>query len=310
MEIQTFHYSDFTTFQNLAELKQRQNETISVVIPARNEETTIGTIVRTIHKSNRSNGLVDEIIVMDDHSEDNTAEAAEYSGARVVQVASAGPKTRHRGKGTALWKSQFIAKGSILIFIDSDLLDFNSNFITGLAGGLLYNQNLQLIKAAYSRPLKTDAELLENSGGRVTEILVRPLINKFLPELAELRQPLAGESALRRSTLENMHFYSGYGVEIGLLLEYFFTLGSQVIGQVELGTRSHRNRTLPELTRMAFEIGDVFFTYLERHEYCTFRYPRSKIIKTWESEEWNTSECGDFPLPPKTATESTVDHGT
>jgi glucosyl-3-phosphoglycerate synthase len=228
----------------------------------------------------------------------------------VLQVSAVGPKIPYRGKGAALWKSQFVARGSILIFIDSDLFDFRRNFITGLSGALLENNDLQLIKASYSRPLKTDGEMLEDSGGRVTEILVRPLINQFLPELAELRQPLAGEYALRRSSLERMHFYSGYGVEIGLLLEYYFTLGCKVIGQVELGTRSHRNRPLSELSRMAFEIEHVFFTYMEQQGYCTFRYPRSKIIKVWEQGTWKTSTCGDFLLHPKVLTERALEYGT
>ncbi|MBN1578907.1 MAG: glucosyl-3-phosphoglycerate synthase [Chitinispirillaceae bacterium] len=308
--IQTFKYEDFPPLSELTALKRQLHETISVVIPALNEESTIGPIVAATRTLKDTTGLVDEVIVMDDSSDDATASVAREAGAKVVHVGGIGPFMQVRGKGLALWKSQFVAGGSIIVFIDADLLDFNDRFIVGLAGALLHDKGLELVKAAYHRPFKSTTGTSDESGGRVTEILVRPLLNLFLAELAELRQPLAGEYAVRRSTLEKMHFYSGYGVEIGLLLEYYFTLGINSIGQVDTGMRTHRNRSLSELSNMAFEIGQVFFNYIEQQGYCTLKYPRNTIIKSCKAGIWKACECEEMRLPPKNLTASTTSHGT
>jgi glucosyl-3-phosphoglycerate synthase len=297
--IQTFKYEDFLPLPVLSALKQQSHESISVIIPARNEESTIGRIVTSLRKLMDATGIIDEIIVMDDASEDATAAVARNAGANVVQVKNSGPHSEERGKGVALWKSQFVCCGTIIAFIDADLLDFDERFIIGLTGALLRNNHLELVKASYRRPLTNGSTTFENSGGRVTEILVRPLLNLFLPELADVHQPLGGEYAVRRPMLGKMHFYSGYGVEIGLLLEYYFSCGTAAIGQVDVGSRTHRNRELSELSFMSFEITQVFFNYLEQHGYCTTRLPRPAIIRSWESGAWKARTCEDIRLPPK-----------
>ena len=308
--IQTYSYEDFLPLEELCSLKQQSRETISIVIPALNEESTIGPIIESIRKLKENAGLVDEIIVMDDSSEDATASVAQKNGAKVVQASEIGPQLPPRGKGLALWKSQFVTGGSIIIFIDADLLDFDERFIIGLGGALLHNKGIELVKAAYHRSIQNGSETLNGSGGRVTEILVRPLLNLFLPDLADLRQPLAGEYAVRRATLEKMHFYSGYGVEIGLLLEYYFTLGKEHIGQVDTGGRSHRNRTLSELSHMSFEIGQVFFDYLENQKYCVFKYPRNTIISSCKSGIWKACQCEELRLQPKMTIEGAFPYDT
>jgi glucosyl-3-phosphoglycerate synthase len=267
--ITTLHSNDILSASGLTSLKKKKNQTISVVIPARNEAATIGPIVKTIRELMRTTGLVDEVVVMDDDSEDATVETARNEGASVYQVATVESSVTPRGKGVALWKSLFVTTGSLLVFIDADLCNFNERFITGLCSALLCNDTLHLAKASYHRPLLTENGQLEDSGGRVTELMVRPLLDMFLPDLAQVHQPLAGEYALRRSSLETIQFYSGYGVEIGLILEYYFTMGIKSIGQVELEKRIHRNRPLNELSIMASEIALVVFSYLEEQGYCT-----------------------------------------
>ncbi len=295
------HSCDYKEYRvpELGELKAKKGERVSVVIPARNEQATIGPIVTRIGTLRGEPGIVDEIIVIDDASEDATARNAAAAGAMVVQAEECGPGVRASGKGAALWKSQFVTNGSIVVFIDADLLDFDERFVIGCAGSLLCHDHLELVKAAYRRPLINGSSTIENSGGRVTEILVRPLLSLFIPELADLHQPLAGEYAVRSSTLELMHFYSGYGVEIGLLLDYFFTFGLDAIGQVDVGTRAHRNRPLGELYRMSLEIGHVFFDSLERQGYCSFSIPGRESLRLCETDADNESGAGILRLPPK-----------
>jgi glucosyl-3-phosphoglycerate synthase len=309
--IQSYRSEDFPSIPALAILKREQGETISVVIPAHNEASTIGKIVSVVRERLVIPGLVDEIVVMDDSSDDATSDVARDAGAEVVRVQGCGPHVDACGKGVALWKSQFVTFGTIMVFIDSDLLDFNEHFVAGLAGALLRERKLEFVKASYRRPLVASATTIDDGGGRVTELLVRPLLSCFLPQLSDLHQPLAGEYAVRRSTVETMHFYSGYGVEMGLLLEYYFTFGVAAIGQVDLGKRTHRNRTLTELSPMSFEITQVLFDYLDEQKYCIIQHPRNTIMKLMESGAWKTNRYDDVRLPSKRFTEGAIEsHGT
>ena len=309
--IQSYRSEDFPSIPALATLKREQGETISVVIPAHNEASTIGNIVSVVRERLVLPGLVDEIVVMDDGSDDTTSDVARDAGAEVVRVQGCAPHVDACGKGAALWKSQFVTFGTIMVFIDSDLLDFSEHFVAGLAGALLRERKLEFVKASYRRPLVASATTIDDGGGRVTELLVRPLLSCFLPQLSDLHQPLAGEYAVRRSTVETMHFYSGYGVEMGLLLEYYFTFGVAAIGQVDLGKRTHRNRTLTELSPMSFEVAQVLFDYLDEQKYCIIRHPRNTIMKLMESGVWKTSRYDDVRLPSKRFTEGEIEsHGT
>lgn len=302
--VKTLHYKDFVPFSQLADRKKRLGKTVSVVVPALNEESTIGNIVASLRASCMGScRLIDEVVVMDGCSEDATVAIAQKAGALVARVDQVGPPVGVRGKGVALWKSQFVAQGDIVVYIDSDLIDFDERFVAGLVGPLLNDDSCTMAKACYRRPLVIGGTILEDSGGRVTELLVRPLLNSFIPELGFMLQPLAGEYALRRETISRMPYFSGYGVEIGLLLEHFFTEGITAIVQVDMGSRMHRNRTLPELSRMAFGIQQALFMVLEQHGYCSFHKPRSTIMRSLHARAWEAFKTEEVALPAKNAIE-------
>lgn len=247
---------------------------VSVCIPARNEETTIGPIVADIHDELvADNGLVDEIVVIDDHSDDQTAALAAEAGAIVVPAdaitlpdipaepgMSGGsdgddPYRPGHGKGEALWRSMHASTGDIIIWCDGDLVDFTTDFIVGLAGPLLTDPSIAFVKADYERPLHGQPD----GGGRVTELVARPALTLLFPVLAELSQPLAGEYAGRREVLEQLPFSCGYGVDVGLVIDISLRFGSESIAQVDLGVRRHRNRPIEELGPMATEVLAAMF---------------------------------------------------
>jgi glucosyl-3-phosphoglycerate synthase len=207
--------------------------------------------------------LVDEIVVMDAGSADDTAATAEAAGARVFYehdvLAGEGPGS---GKGEALWKSLHVCKGDLICFVDADIRNFHARFVYGLLGPLLENPEIQYVKAFYERPIRERNALRATGGGRVTELLARPLINLLWPELAGIVQPLSGEYAGRRKTLEQVPFFSGYGVELGLLVDIAARFGVDAIAQVDLDRRVHRNQDMQALGRMSFGILQAAFLRL------------------------------------------------
>lgn len=239
-----------------AELAARKaGRLVSVCIPARDEEATIGPIVETVRRELQDAvGLVDEILVVDDGSADTTPERAREAGARVVRAGSVMASRKvGGGKGQALWKAVFECRGDLIAFCDGDVRDFGAHFVTGLLGPLIADDRIALVKATYERPLQG----APGGGGRVTELTARPVLSLLFPQLADVSQPLAGESASRREVLEQLPFSSGYGVEIGLLIEVATRYGVESIAQVDLGTRTHRNRTLVELGPQAVSVMQV-----------------------------------------------------
>jgi glucosyl-3-phosphoglycerate synthase len=226
--------------------------TVSVCIPARNEEPTVGAIVGAIRSTLvDSLGLVDEIIVIDDHSTDRTAERATGAGARVVRAAEVLTSYGEgHGKGEALWKSLYASTSDIVIWCDADVRDFDIRFITGLLGPLLIDPDLGFVKGFYERP--DDGQV--RGGGRVTELVARPLFTLLLPELAGIVQPLSGEYGGRRTVLEQVPFVEAYGVDIAMLIDIAAMFGTNAIAQVDLGKRVHRNRPLNELSPMAAQV--------------------------------------------------------
>ena len=263
--VKNFHNSEFESIDELAGLKASGKKSISVVIPALNEEATIGPIVTCIRQHFvEEYGLVDEIVVMDGMSEDQTVQRATDAGASVFNNENAGPEIPLGGKGVSLWKSQFVTSGDIVIFIDSDITDFDRRFICGLVGPLLRHDELSFVKAYYRRPLIMSSGVYGDQGGRITEILVRPLLNALISPLAGLYQPLSGEYAIRRTLMEELPFWSGYGVEIGLLMDVFFSYGLSCIAQVDMDIRCHRNRNVEELGKTSFAILQVIFSKLKR----------------------------------------------
>jgi glucosyl-3-phosphoglycerate synthase len=247
----TFHHEDFAA-EPLAERKVGGGHVVSVCLPARNEATTVGAIVETIRAELVDRvGLVDEVLVIDDHSADRTAAVAEAAGARVVAVDDVLPELGPgEGKGEALWKSVAAADGDLIVWCDADITDFGTRFVTGLVGPLLTRPEVDFVKGFYDRPVGT----ARHGGGRVTELVARPTIALLFPHLASIVQPLAGEYAGRRELLEQLPFVQGYGVDLGLLVDIADLEGSGVIAQVDLGTRRHRNRTLDELGPQALAV--------------------------------------------------------
>lgn len=226
--------------------------TVSVCIPARNEESTVGAIVGTIRTRLVDRlGLVDEIVVIDDHSSDRTAQEAEAAGAVVVRAAEV--LTEHGlgpGKGEALWKSLYASSGDVVVWCDADVRDFDPRFITGVLGPLLTDPDIGFVKGFYERPVDGHVR----GGGRVTELVARPLLTMCFPDLADIVQPLSGEYGGRRHVLEQVPFVKGYGVDIAMLIDIAAMFGASSITQVDLGERVHRNRPLHELSPMAAQV--------------------------------------------------------
>jgi glucosyl-3-phosphoglycerate synthase len=246
-------------FPARALLDRKGEHRISVVLPALDEERTVGAIVTRIRRDLVERcPLVDEVVVMDSGSRDHTIEVATAAGATVVRREDVLPDIPPRaGKGEVLWRSLAATTGDVVVFVDSDLRDFTSTFVTGLLGPLLTDDTVQFVKATYDRPLQTDDGVVPAGGGRVTEIVARPLLALHWPELSGFVQPLSGEYAGRRALLEQLPFASGYGVEMGLLIDTFDRVGLDAMAQVDLSRRKHRNSDLHKLGQMAIEILQV-----------------------------------------------------
>ncbi|MFF4581529.1 glucosyl-3-phosphoglycerate synthase [Streptomyces sp. NPDC001389] len=238
----------------LLERKRAAGTTVSVVLPALDEEATVGEIVEVIRRDLVEGlpvPLVDELVVVDSGSSDRTAEVAAKAGARVVHRDEILPRVPAvRGKGEVLWRSLLATTGEVVCFVDADLRDFSSAFVSGIVGPLLTDPQVQFVKAMYDRPLG-DAP---GQGGRVTELVARPLLNLHWPQLAGFVQPLGGEYAVRRSLLERLPFPVGYGVELGLLVDALHTVGLDALAQVDVGVRLHRHQNGQALGRMAAAI--------------------------------------------------------
>ena len=228
---------------DVVRLAATRTDRVTVAIPARNEAETVGDIVAALHRDLVVGGLVDELIVMDDHSTDDTAGVAMAAGATVVASSSLLCEFGSgHGKGEVLWKSLHASTGDVVVWCDADITDFSSHFVTGLLGPLLSDENVQFTKGHYHRPGEDGT-----GGGRVTELVARPLLSMFFPHLALVAQPLSGEFGGRRAVLERMSFVRGYGVDVGLLIDIAAAMGTDAITQVDLDQRIHRNRPLSEL---------------------------------------------------------------
>lgn len=262
----TFHADEFSDLSRLIDIKRKQGVTISLGLPALNEEKTIREIIKTLQTSLMKDvPLLDEMVLIDSNSTDCTREVAAELGVPVYihQQILAEAGAPREGKGEALWKSLHVLKGDLIAWVDTDVANMHPQFVYGLIGPLLREPRIGYIKGYYHRPIKSGNDLQHEGGGRVTELTVRPLLNLFFPLLSGLVQPLAGEYAGRREVLEKLPFFSGYGVETGLLIDILERFGLSAIGQVNLGTRVHRNRSLADLSLTAFEIVQVILTRLE-----------------------------------------------
>lgn len=264
----TFHADEFSDLEGLLRLKRQQNLTISLALPALNEAKTVGNVIQAIKTPLMDQApVLDEIILIDSNSTDETRSIAEAMGIPVyIHQDTLQQYGARRGKGEALWKSLYLTRGDIILWIDTDIVNIHPRFIYGLIGPLLENPAVQFVKGFYRRPIKVGDQIQAGGGGRVTELTARPLLNLFFPELSGVIQPLSGEYGGRRALLERLPFASGYGVETGLLIDTLKTAGLSAIAQVDLKERIHHNQPIEALSKMSFAIIQTVMGKLEIYE--------------------------------------------
>jgi len=300
----TFHHAQFSNIKELVELKKAQKLSISLCIPTLNEEKTIGKEI-VLFKSELMERfpLLDEIAVIDSGSEDRTLEVASSFGADTYLASDILPELEDkRGKGENLWKAIYQLKGDIIVYIDADIKNIHPRFVYGLVAPLLLKPEVQYVKAFYDRPLAFSGSIRPSGGGRVTEILTRPLFSLFYPELTAIIQPLSGEYAVRREVIEKIPFPIGYGVETSHLIDIFEEYGLTAFAQTDLDQRVHRNQTTRALGKMSFGILQTFLQRLKtKHDIAhlpvlntVFRQFQVRD-ETFETIEYNIQE---YERPP------------
>jgi glucosyl-3-phosphoglycerate synthase len=283
----TWHHSKFSDIGALVSLKQKKGLKISLAFPTLNEEATIGKEILIIRTELMDRyPLLDEIAVIDSSSKDNTRKVAEQFGAKVFTSKVILPKYgTFRGKGENLWKSLYVLEGDIIVWVDADISNISPKFVYGLLGPLLEDNRVGYVKAFYERPIRSSRGIAASGGGRVTEILVRPVFSLFFPELARFVQPLSGEYAGRRSLLERLPFSVGYGVELGHLIDILELEGVNALAQVDLDMRIHRNQTTEALGRMSYGILRTFFERVEKYGKSKLLFPLGDRHISLEREE-------------------------
>jgi glycosyltransferase involved in cell wall biosynthesis/nucleotide-binding universal stress UspA family protein len=262
----TFHADEFRQLRDQVDLKQKQGLRISLALPALNEEETIGPLIRMMKRELMQKvPLLDEIVLIDSNSTDRTREIAGKEGVPVyIHQHMLERLEARQGKGEALWKSLLVTQGDIIVWVDTDIVNIHPRFVYGIIGPFLQNPQIQFVKGYYRRPLKVGMKMQAGGGGRVTELTARPLLNLFYPELSGVVQPLSGEYAGRREALEQAVFFSGYGVETGLLIDIYERYGLSAIAQVDLLERIHHNQHLEALSKMSFAIIQTVMRRLEK----------------------------------------------
>ncbi|MBX3005268.1 MAG: glucosyl-3-phosphoglycerate synthase [Anaerolineales bacterium] len=300
----TYHADEFANLKQLVALKEQQGLTVSLAMPSLNEEATVGKVIRTVQRALMQRvPLVDELVLIDSGSTDRTRAIAEELGVPVHVHQDLLPEYGARsGKGEALWKSLYATRGDIVAWIDTDIVNIHPRFVYGLLGPLLVNPQLQFVKGFYRRPLRRGRHLSAGEGGRVTELTARPLLNLFYPELSGVVQPLSGEYGGRRVALEKLTFYSGYGVETGLLIDVLEKFGLSAIGQSDLMERIHHNQSLEALSMMSFAIIQVVIHKLERRKGLELLEDVNKTMKliryTGERYALDVQEINEQSRPP------------
>jgi glucosyl-3-phosphoglycerate synthase len=254
-EQRSFHHRDF---QSLAQPSATgspdgaRRPSTTLILPSRNVADTLGSILDTVAALRARTGLLDQVIVVDADSPDGTADVARAHGAEVYSENSLMPQYGPaQGKGDAMWRSLSVAQGDIVMFADADTSDFSEQYIYGTLGPLLTDSAIQFCKAAFRRPFTSGDKSVADGGGRVTELMAKPLLNLFYPQLAGFVQPLAGEFAARKELLTSVPFFTGYGVEIGMMIDVYNEVGLGAMAQVDIGTRQNRHQALADLSRMS-----------------------------------------------------------
>ena len=260
----TFHHGEFWDILKLVKEKEKKGLKISLCIPTLNEEKTIGKEVLILRSELMERyPLIDEFAIIDSGSEDKTLEVASSYGADTYLASDILPEEGDkRGKGENLWKAIHQLKGDIICYVDADISNIHPRFVYGLVAPLIHRAEVQYVKAFYDRPLNYSSGLRSSGGGRVTEILIRPLFSLFYPELTNIIQPLSGEYAARREVLEIVPFPIGYGVETSHLLDLYLMYGLNAFAQTDLDRRVHRNQTTNALGKMSFGILQTFINRL------------------------------------------------
>ena len=248
--MRTFHHAEF----GVERLARERELTVSACLPTREEAATIGGIVDALVEL-RDRGVIDQVVVIDAASADGTAAIAAEHGAEVFDENTLLPGIgRVLGKGDAMWRALTVLHGDVVCYLDADSEDFGPHFASGVLGPILCEPGVEYVKGFYRRPFKSGGVAVPDGGGRVTELTARPLLNLFYPELAQLRQPLAGEIAARRTLLERLPFASGYGVEIAQLIDAYRAVGVHALAQVDLDVRQNRHQSLAALGPMAYAV--------------------------------------------------------
>jgi len=304
LDTNTFHHGEFWDILKIIRAKEKKGIKVSLCIPTLNEEKTIGKEI-VIFRSELMERypLLDEIAVIDSGSTDKTLEVAANFGADTYLSADIRPKQGvKRGKGENLWKAIYQLKGDIICYVDADIKNIHPRFAYGLIAPLIYNDSIQYVKAFYDRPLTFSSGRRESGGGRVTEILVRPLFSLFFPELTALIQPLSGEYAVRRPVLEEIAFPIGYGVETSHILDVYMERGIEAFGQTDLDQRIHYNQSTNALGKMAFGILQSFLNRLEKFGIVENLPDLHTVFRQFEAEgnryEQVTREILEEERPP------------
>jgi glucosyl-3-phosphoglycerate synthase len=267
LKTNTFHHTAFEDIEALTAAKKHRGLTISVCLPTLNEEKTIAKEIVIIRSELMTRfPLVDEIVVVDSGSTDSTRDIAQSFGADVYEAEKILPHLPpFTGKGENLWKALFITRGDIIVYLDADIKNIHHRFVYALVGPLLRYDHIRYVKAFYDRPIATDPRKIRpTGGGRVTELIIRPLFSLFFPELTQIIQPLSGEYAGYRELFENIPFPIGYGVETSMILDIYEKWGLNVMAQVDLDRRVHRNQETRALGKMAFVILKTFLNRIEK----------------------------------------------
>ncbi|TFG81974.1 MAG: glucosyl-3-phosphoglycerate synthase [Spirochaetales bacterium] len=267
LEDRTFHHSAFSDIAALVRRKEERNLKISLCFPTLNEEATIAKEIIVIRSELQvRHRLIDEVVVIDSGSVDRTAQVAAEYGAKVYQASDILPELEpFKGKGENLWKALYVLEGDIIVYIDADIKNIHPRFVYGLIGPLLMDDEIRFVKAFYDRPIALDRKTIKPSGGgRVTELVIRPLFSIFYPELSQFIQPLSGEYAGFRDSFDSIAFPIGYGIETSMLIDLYERSGMDAMAQVDLDKRVHRNQTTLALGRMSFGIIQTFIAKLRQ----------------------------------------------
>ena len=294
----TYHHSAFADLKDLVERKEKAGLSISLCIPTLNEESTIGKEV-VIFKSELMNRchLLDEIAVIESGSEDRTLEVASSFGADTYLSSDILPEEGvKRGKGENLWKAIHQLKGDIIVYVDADIKNIHHRFVYGLVGPLIHRPEVSYVKAFYDRPLAFSDSVRPSGGGRVTEILTRPLFSLFFPELTGIIQPLSGEYAVRRDVLEQIPFPVGYGVETSHLIDVYTSRGLKAFAQTDLDQRVHRNQETRSLGKMSFGILQSFLNRLKRDGTLQWEGEFQTVLRQFQARN-ETYETVEHDIP-------------